>query len=58
VTIPAHLCRDADTDASPSDLESVPGGVRFTFGNRRFNYDRLGLRPWDRKDGADDISDA
>jgi len=58
LTIPAHLCRDTDPDPVPSDLEPVPGGVRFTFGKRRFTYDRLGLRPWDRKDGGDDISDA
>jgi CRISPR-associated endonuclease/helicase Cas3 len=36
LTIPAHLCRGADADASPFDVESVSGGVDFTFGARRF----------------------
>lgn len=58
LTIPAHLCQGAATDASPVEVEPFLGGVRFAFGERRFTYDRLGLRRRDRKDGGDDISDA
>jgi CRISPR-associated endonuclease/helicase Cas3 len=44
LTIPAYLAIGAGPDAGPEDIEHADGIVRFTFGSRRFIYDRLGLR--------------
>jgi CRISPR-associated endonuclease/helicase Cas3 len=44
ITVPAHLCGDVPPDADPEPPESRDGGLEFRWGDRRFRYDRLGLR--------------
>ncbi|MNS74074.1 helicase Cas3 [compost metagenome] len=46
LALPAQFSKEASSDAKPTDLIPMPsGGAAFTFGPRRFVYDRLGLRP-------------
>ncbi len=45
LTIPHHLARHADPDAGPTEVEVGPAWCAFRFGDRRYRYDRLGLRP-------------
>ncbi|MBI5517947.1 MAG: CRISPR-associated helicase Cas3' [Deltaproteobacteria bacterium] len=42
--LPAWLVGDAPSDAAPEDVTVVPGAVFFRFGDRAFQYDRLGVR--------------
>lgn len=44
-------------DELASDVSSAEGAVTFTFGARRFIYDRLGLRPVEEKLSADNVED-
>jgi len=44
LTIPSHLVSGADDKTEPEYIETDAGKLRFRFGNRRYRYDRLGLR--------------
>ena len=44
LTIPAWLSRGADGESQPSIQERRNGYVRFSFGDKSFLYDRLGLQ--------------
>jgi CRISPR-associated endonuclease/helicase Cas3 len=48
LSIPAHLAAGVPPDALAKDPVSIAGGFEFSFGERRFVYDRLGLRPANR----------
>jgi CRISPR-associated endonuclease/helicase Cas3 len=45
LTIAAHFATGVSAEALPTAVETIPGGFDFTFGPKRFRYDRLGLRP-------------
>jgi CRISPR-associated endonuclease/helicase Cas3 len=42
--IPAHMVRNAPADAVPLDIEVRDSYIMFRFGDRKYRYDRLGLR--------------
>lgn len=50
LTLPGYLARGAAADAVPREIEVLEDSVRFTFGERAFVYDRLGLRPFRSED--------
>lgn len=45
LTLPEYWAHGVDDDAEPTAVEVDAAGLHFTFGTRRFIYDRLGLRP-------------
>lgn len=45
LTLPAWFADGAGPDERPTDVAVSAGSVTFRFGQRRFLYDRLGLRP-------------
>lgn len=53
----AHLAGDAADDATPQQLERSQEALLFSFGARRYRYDRLGLRPLE-PEGSEEASDA
>lgn len=55
LTIPAFLAKGAPFDSAPSEVSFSLGQIRFAFANRKFIYDRLGLRLAD--DPADSVED-
>lgn len=57
LSLPAHFAADAEPDSVPVAIESGPGELRFAFGQKRFIYDKLGLRP-DERTMEDDLADA
>lgn len=59
LTIPAFLAKGAPFDSAPSEVSLSLGQIRFAFADRKFIYDRLGLRPADDPtDSAEDEADA
>jgi CRISPR-associated endonuclease/helicase Cas3 len=52
LTIPAFLAIGAPFGSAPSEVSLSDRQIRFAFANRKFIYDRLGLRP------ADDFLDS
>jgi CRISPR-associated endonuclease/helicase Cas3 len=56
--LPAHLVVGAPADAAPTDVQAVPSGFAFTFGARRYTYDRLGLRRHDITQSDPEVPDA
>lgn len=58
LTLPAHFVAEAPSDALPEDIQEDEEGFCFSFGQKRFRYDRLGLHPVDPMTPDDDISDA
>ncbi len=55
LTIPAFLAKGAPFDSTPSEVSLSDGQIQFAFANRKFIYDRLGLRP--ANDPADSVED-
>jgi CRISPR-associated endonuclease/helicase Cas3 len=55
LTIPAFLAKGAPFDSAPSEVAVSGGQIQFAFANRKFIYDRLGLRRVD--DPADPLED-
>lgn len=51
LNIPAFLAPPAPDDAVPEDVQLDGARVAFSFGGKRFQYDRLGLRP--QEEGGD-----
>jgi len=59
LTIPAFLAIGAPFDSAPSEASFSLGRIQFSFANRKFIYDRLGLRPADGPaDSLEDEADA
>jgi len=52
VTIPAWMVRGAGDDATAGDVCQAPDHFAFTFGERRYRYDRLGLHVTEDHDPA------
>ena len=59
LTIPGWLVRGAPADTQAENVTSGAGAIRFSFGDRAFIYDRLGLRPYKTSDTEEeDLADA
>lgn len=57
LTLPAHYVPDADEEATAEKITIEPGKVHFDFADKRFIYDRLGLRPADTKNKEEPKND-
>jgi CRISPR-associated endonuclease/helicase Cas3 len=58
LTLPGWLVRGAPDDAGAENLAATPGVIRFSFNDRAFIYDRLGLCSAETPDTEDDLADA
>lgn len=54
VTIPAWMIRGADDQTMPDDVSQATDHFAFTFGARRYRYDRLGLHAIDDQASANE----
>jgi CRISPR-associated endonuclease/helicase Cas3 len=44
ITVPGWMAHEVPTDAETENVSAAGGAIQFTFGGRRFRYDRHGLR--------------